>query len=70
MGGEIFVTDPKPCRLTHLLERGEQMERVAVHAVSRFVVEDAGKAVDDGIDVGTDEQTPELVVVSRIGDHA
>src|SRR5207248_5262772 len=64
--GEVLVAYTNPRRLADFVERVEDPEGVALDAVSRLVVEDAGQAVDDRVDVRTDQEAPELVVVRGV----
>src|SRR5579864_2221426 len=66
---EVRVADAKPDRLTGPRQRVEHMERVVLQPIARFLVEHAREPVDDRVDVGTHEQTPELIVVGGVRDH-
>src|SRR5205807_1739507 len=49
-------------------EAFENRESVLLDPIARLVVEDPREPVDDGVHIGTDEQAPELIVVSGVRD--
>src|ERR1700694_5256803 len=69
MSGEVLIADSKPSRLAYALERFEHVKRIAFDPVPGGCAENTREPVDGGIDVGADQQAPELVVVSGVGDH-
>src|SRR5438105_1718052 len=68
MRGEILVADAKPRGLPGMGEAFEHPEGVAFDSVAGRVVEYACEPVDHRVDVGTDQQAPELIVVGGVGD--
>src|SRR5437868_2717215 len=70
MSREVLVADAKPCRVADFGERVEDPEGVALDAIPRLVVEHACEAVDDRVDVRTDQESPELIVVRGVGDDS
>ena len=68
MSGEILVAQPKPGRLAEPRQRIEHVEGLVALSESCFVVEDPGQSVDDRVNVRTDQQSPELVVIGGVGD--
>ena len=67
--GEVSVPDSKPGLLAHRAQRVESVERLVLLTVAGCLVEHAGQAVDDRVDVRGDQESPELVIVGGVGDH-
>ena len=67
MHADVPVAELEPRLLSEEPEHRLRVKRVVSHAESGHVVEDTGEAVEDRIDVGTDQETPELLVIAGVG---
>ncbi len=65
---DVAVSELKPGLLAEAAKHRLSVKRVVAHTESRRVVEDAGEPVEDRIDVGAHQQTPELLVVGGVDD--
>src|SRR4030088_2317440 len=69
VSGQVFVAEPEPWRLTDPREHVEDVEGILLDPVAGFVFEHAPESRDGAVDVGTDQETPELVVICRVRDY-
>src|SRR5579871_2076024 len=65
---EVVVAELEPRVLAERTQRPERVKRLVPDAITRRVVEDPRKPVDDGVDVGGHEKAPELVIVGGVRD--
>jgi hypothetical protein len=66
---DVAVPELEPGLLTKASEHRLRVEGVVANAEARRLIEDTGQPVQDGVDIRADQQTPELVVVSGVGDN-